>query len=194
MKIDLYFFRGVCGRILSLVFSEGVVEQVAEEEKQDFELQQRVYDMINFGYGVLDQYPKAQKFSLAQDTKKCMDQIMRLVIRANKRYYKKTTLEDLDIEVAALKVYVRMGHDRKYMSHGSYEEWSKRVRQVGAMVGGWIKSNQATPDASEDGDDEGEYFCSVCNAPIKRKVFDYSTKHFKKALCYKCQRAEKAKQ
>lgn len=193
MKFAPSLFFDIYATILPIAFSENGVEQVAEEKKE-FELQQRVYDMIMCGYGILDQYPKAQKFSLAQDTKRCMDQIMRLVIRANKKYFKKTTLEDLDIEVAALKVYIRIGHDRKYMSHGSYEEWSRYARRVGEMVGGWIKSNQVTPDAQEDGSEEGEFFCSVCNASIKKKVYDYSTRFFGKALCYKCQRAEKAKQ
>lgn len=159
----------------------------------EFELQQRVYDMILYGYPALEQFPKSQKFSLAQDIKRCMDQIMRLVIRANKRFIKRTTLEELDVEVAALKVYIRIAHDLKYLDHHKYEEWSKRVVQVGEMVGGWIKSSRAAPDAPEAGDDEGEYFCAECNAPIKRKVYDYSLKNFGRALCYKHQNAEKMK-
>lgn len=159
----------------------------------EFELQQRVYDMILYGYPALEQFPKSQKFSLAQDIKRCMDQIMRLVIRANKRFIKRTTLEELDIEVAALKVYIRIAHDLKYLDHHKYEEWSKRVVQVGEMVGGWIKSTKASPDVSEDAEVGGEYFCSECNVAIKKKVYDYSMKNFGRALCYKHQNAEKAK-
>ena len=60
--------------------------------RKDLMIQQRIYDMILYAYPALEQMPKSQKFSLAQDMKRCMDNIMRLTITANKKYTKKTTL------------------------------------------------------------------------------------------------------
>ena len=94
-------------------------EELEEEEgkpsKHKLQVQQKVYDMILYAYPALEQMPKSQKFSLAQDIKKCMDKILRLVITANKKYTKKTTLQELDIEVAALKVYIRVAADLTYL-------------------------------------------------------------------------------
>ena len=87
------------------------VEETEVKVKRDLLVQQKIYDMILYAYPALEQMPKAQKFSLAQDMKHCMDKIMRLTISANKKYTKRTTLQELDVEVAALKVYLRIAYD-----------------------------------------------------------------------------------
>ena len=56
---------------------------MAEESKGNQEeliIQQKVYDMIMYAYPAVEQFPKSQKFSLAQDMKKCLDNIMRSLI------------------------------------------------------------------------------------------------------------------
>lgn len=151
-------------------------------------IQQKVYDMIMYGYPALEQFPKSQKFSLAQDIKKCMDAVMRYVIAANKKYTKKTTLQDLDIEVAALKVYLRMALDLGYLPPKKYEVWSKMAVEVGRMVGGWKKSQQPTLEAEVT---DEQLYCSECNESIQKKVYEYSTKTFGAALCYQCQKKQK---
>ena len=78
--------------------------------KPKLQVQQRVYDMMLYAYPALEQFPKSQKFSLAQDMKHCMDKIIRLVITANKKYTKKTTLQELDVEIAALQGPAKMLH------------------------------------------------------------------------------------
>ena len=58
-------------------------------KKEELIIQQKVYDMIMYAYPAIEQFPKAQKFSLAQDMKRCLDNIMRYIIAANKKYTKK---------------------------------------------------------------------------------------------------------
>lgn len=46
---------------------------MAEEtkgEQEELIIQQKVYDMIMYAYPAVEQFPKSQKFSLAQDMKK----------------------------------------------------------------------------------------------------------------------------
>lgn len=38
--------------------------------KEPLIIQQKVYDMIMYAYPAIEQFPKSQKFSLAQDMKK----------------------------------------------------------------------------------------------------------------------------
>lgn len=180
-----------------------------EKIKQDLVIQQKVYDMIMYAYPAIEQFPKSQKFSLAQDMKKCLDSIMRLVIMANKKYTKKTTLQELDVENEALKIYIRMAFELGYLPPKKYEIWSQQAVEVGRMIGGWIKSARETPPpdpkkqagAEEEEqplpgqitfEPEEEFFCSECNAPITKKIKEYSEQHFSAAFCYKCQRKHKA--
>ncbi len=55
-------------------------------------------------------------------------------------YYNKTTLQELDVEVAKLKVYMRLAKDLGFLPLKKYEVWSKMIVEIGKMVGGWIKS------------------------------------------------------
>lgn len=154
--------------------------------KKDLLIQQRIYDMILYAYPALEQMPKSQKFSLAQDMKHCMNTIMRLTISANKKYTKRTTLQELDVEIASLKVYLRIAYDLRYLPPKKYEVWSGMVVEIGKMVGGWIRSQREA--AEPPNPDAEKRYCSECAAEIPEKAFKYSTEHFGRALCYKCQK------
>lgn len=158
-------------------------------QKGDLLIQQRIYDMILCAYPALEQMPKSQKFSLAQDMKHCMDKIMRLTISANKKYTKRTTLQELDVEIAALKIYLRIAYDLKYLPPKKYEVWTGMMVEIGKMVGGWIRSQREAAEPPKP--DAEKRYCSECSAEIPEKAFKYSMDHFGRALCYKCQRKNK---
>lgn len=107
---------------------------------EDLKVLQKVYDMIQYGYIALRQYPKSEKFTLAADTKRSMYELLKLIIRANKRYYKKTTLQDIDIELDNLRYLVRLGNDLGFLPFKKYENWSRLLNEIGRMIGGWMKS------------------------------------------------------
>ncbi len=107
---------------------------------EDLKIQQKVYDMIKYGYGALAQFPKSEKFALAADIKRCLDLILERVIEASKKYYKKTTLQELDVEVTKLKVYLRLSLELRFLPPKKYEIWSGMAVEVGKMLGGWLKS------------------------------------------------------
>lgn len=114
---------------------EGQEPEELVRQKEDLLIQQKIYDMILYAYPALEQMPKSQKFSLAQDMKHCMDRIMRLTIAANKKYTKRTTLQELDVEIAALKIYLRIAYDLRYLPPKKYEVWSGMMVEIGKMAG-----------------------------------------------------------
>lgn len=106
----------------------------------ELKILQKCYDMIQYGYVCLRQFPKAEKFTLAAEIKRCMINILSLVIRANRRYYKKTTIQDLDIELDTLRYYIRLSKDLRFLPFKKYENWSRNINEIGRMIGGWQKS------------------------------------------------------
>ena len=66
--------------------------------------------------------------------------IQRLIITAFKRYHKKTTLTDLDIELAVLKRQVRLAKDLNYIDIKRYQKWIEFIVEMGKMTGGWMRS------------------------------------------------------
>jgi len=107
---------------------------------EDFRTLQKIEDMMLYAYPVLMQFPKAEKFSLAQDIRSCMNTLLKLTIAEDKKYTKKTTLENMDIELATLKVYIRLAQELSYISFHKYEVWESKLVEIGKMIGGLLKS------------------------------------------------------
>jgi hypothetical protein len=96
--------------------------------------------MILFGYAAIKQFPKHETHVLGAEIRLSMLQMQRLIITAMKRYHKKTTLTDLDIEIAILKRRVRLAKDLRYVDIKRYQRWIVQIVEIGKMLGGWIKS------------------------------------------------------
>ena len=107
---------------------------------QDLVIQQKTIDMFSYGYIELKQFPKSERFTLVSEIKIILNNILSYVITATKKYFKKTTLQDLDIELAKLKVFIRLSKDLGFLSFKKYEIWVKQCLEIGKMLGGWIKS------------------------------------------------------
>ena len=97
----------------------------------------------------LRQFPKYEKFLLAAEIRTALTEIKRLLIRAAKRYYKKTTLEDLDIEIELLRSLVRESVKLQYIDMKRYEVWAAKIGEIGKMLGAWLKNVRAAHGGAE---------------------------------------------
>lgn len=117
---------------------------MADTKKQDLLIYQKYVDLIRYSYNLLTKYPKAEKFALVANIKNCMFEALKLILRANKIYGNKAAridiLNALDAEIQLQKVLVRISHEQKYISNNNYMEWSKRLDEIGRILGGWIKA------------------------------------------------------
>ena len=73
---------------------------------EEMKIQQKVFEMMEYAYVCLQQFPKSEKFALVVDIKRCMNLILERVVEGSKKYYKKTTLQELDVEVTKLNAYI----------------------------------------------------------------------------------------
>lgn len=90
-----------------------------------------------------EKYPKVEKLALVSTIKNNTYEGMKKVILAYKYYDKKDKLKclnELDVDLKMLKVLIRISKKRKYISKRNYEAWSKKINNIGNMLGGWIMS------------------------------------------------------
>lgn len=113
--------------------------------EQELMIYQKIMDMMVYGYQALAQYPKSEKFALVTDMKHSMDIMLERTIEAQKKYYKKNTLQELDVEIAKLKAYLRLSYQLRFLPDKKYEVWSGKVVEIGKMLGGWLKTVKAKP-------------------------------------------------
>ncbi|MCY1285986.1 hypothetical protein D9M68_303260 [compost metagenome] len=102
----------------------------------------RLEELDAYSHHALHQFPKLERHLLCADIRGALAQALRLTVTAWKRYHKKTTLAELDVEVEMLRVLVRKAFAMNYINERRYEVWSRHVDEIGRMVGGWIKSQK----------------------------------------------------
>jgi four helix bundle protein len=100
---------------------------------------QKMLELLQYSYIALKQFPKSEKFGLGADIKTQMYKIIELIVAANKRYYKKTTMQELDIAHEILRRQVEMAKDLHFLPFRKYELMIVKIDEVGRLIGGWKK-------------------------------------------------------
>lgn len=100
----------------------------------------KIEEVEAYTHTVLQQFPRAERHLLCADIRRSIAEIQRFCIVAWKRYHKKTTLHDLDVEIEVLRVLIRKSLLLKYITPNRYRVWVEHIGAIGRMVGGWIKA------------------------------------------------------
>ncbi|MPN41938.1 hypothetical protein SDC9_189493 [bioreactor metagenome] len=98
--------------------------------------------MIAYGNVCLRQFPKTERYVMAARIRGDMYDLLELIVAANKHYYKKTTLQEIDTKLEALRSLLRVAvrEDMKYLPPDKWANWAEMLNEIGRMLGGWFKS------------------------------------------------------
>jgi len=107
---------------------------------ENLKIKLKVEDMLKYGYPALAQFPKSEKFAMAQDIKKSMLSLLEQVIRTNRTREKRPLLYTIDVELEVLRTQIRLAMELEFLPFGKYEVWSNHLAEIGRMLGGWLKS------------------------------------------------------
>lgn len=99
----------------------------------------RVEELERYTRIALRQFPKHEKFILSAEIRHQIYEIKRNTIRVGKKYTKKTTLTELDIDVEVLRSHIRVAYRLQYIDEHKLDVWMRKVDEIGAIVGGWLK-------------------------------------------------------
>lgn len=110
-----------------------------------FEIKEKIYEMILYGNPKLKDFPKTERYILAGDIRKSMYAELEMAVRLEKKYHKKTTLQDLDIEIDVLRNLLRLAKDpnlypkqKPCIDFHTWEVWIRKVDEIGRMIGGYM--------------------------------------------------------
>lgn len=110
----------------------------------------------------LNHFPKHEKYGLALEIRRTAYGMYALIVEAQKRYHKKTTLSNLDVMHEQLRMLVNLAHALGYFAFKAgaqcdtpkatadhrYLALSRLVDEMGRMIGGWIVAHRAQQEAS----------------------------------------------
>ena len=100
-------------------------------------------ELIYYTETISQKYPKKEKFCPVQSIKNNTYNGLKKVIEAQSEYDKTIRikiLKLLDVDLKVLKVLVRVSYKNKYINIKNYTAWSKKITNIGNLLGGWINS------------------------------------------------------
>ena len=111
-----------------------------------FILKEKIADMMKYGKQAVANFPRRER-QTADEIRRSMLTMYRLSIMVEKKYYKKTTLQELYIELDVLRHLIRLAQDRDYYGRNvapplpfkKYEYWSGMLSEIGRIIGGYMK-------------------------------------------------------
>ncbi len=135
------------------------------EQPRKFVLKEKIREMIQYGLPLVDRFPRRNR-KLADIMRDSMLEMYRLATRLERKYYKKTTIEDLDVELAVLKEFVIIASDKDFyrgtrmagpnqgqpaqdqkakgfappLTMHERDVWSRYNKEIGNMIGGYKKA------------------------------------------------------
>lgn len=100
-------------------------------------------ELIYYTEMITEKYPKIEKYSLVSTIKNNTYSGMKMIIKAQKEYDNKNRLKilsELDINLKMIKVLIRVSNRKKYINSKNYAAWSKKLTNIGILLGSWINS------------------------------------------------------
>lgn len=109
---------------------------------EDLMIYRQYLEMIYYTENITMKYPKSERYSIVSYLKNTSYKGIELIIRAQKEYdkYKRLSiLNQLDVNLKMLKVLIRISYRKKYINAKNYAAWSKKISNIGNLLGSWIK-------------------------------------------------------
>ena len=108
--------------------------------KEKYPLFEKYYKLLDWILDKCEKFPKNVRFTISSKISNISLDILDYLIEAIYTKDKLKNLKRINILFEKLRIFIRITHDRKYLSHKQYEYVSKEINVCGKMVGGWIKS------------------------------------------------------
>ena len=113
-------------------------------------LNQKFFEMIKLLKIYLNHFPKDEKLALSLSIKNTAIEIFDLITESQNRYYKKTSLMNLDIKHEQLRMKIYLANELGYFNFKDgrkddnvdgakrYLAISKFIDEIGRLIGAWI--------------------------------------------------------
>ncbi|MGK9367513.1 diversity-generating retroelement protein Avd [Melioribacter sp. Ez-97] len=99
----------------------------------------KIKDMIVYNNIMLKQFPKHEKYLLANKIREIGYEIYEFAITINKKFHKKTTFTNLNIKHELLRQLINLAYELKYIDSQKHRVSQLHIDEVGRMIGAWIK-------------------------------------------------------
>ncbi|MCX6032993.1 MAG: diversity-generating retroelement protein Avd [Chloroflexi bacterium] len=101
----------------------------------------RTYDLLLWLLPLTIKFPRQQRFVLAQSLQRTALRFHEQLIEAAYSDEPGPVLKGADVTLAKLRFYLRLSHDLALLNPGQYAHVTRRVVEIGKLLGGWRKKD-----------------------------------------------------
>jgi len=104
----------------------------------------RTYDLLEWLLPRTQNFPKSHRFVVTKRLQDAALDFQEALFWANSHSGRQRLahLRAADAHLDKLRLYLRLVHHWGWLSSGQYEYVSKKVNEVGRLLGGWLKQTQ----------------------------------------------------
>ena len=117
---------------------------------KDFTLLAKLEELDLEGHKIVKRFEKSEKHVLSAEIRHTNAELLHLIIRAAKTQLEerrarkpllgtRELLWRADVELEYLRLQVRKSFALRLINEKTYEDWSRLIRDCGALLGAWLK-------------------------------------------------------
>jgi len=99
----------------------------------------KTFDMLAWLLPATLKFPREHRFVLAQRTQTAAFNFYEAITAASLSRQENTHLQQADIELQRLRLYIRLCQRLQFFNKGQYEHISLMLEEIGKLLGGWRK-------------------------------------------------------
>ena len=100
------------------------------------------YDLLRWLIPLTVQFPRQQRFVVAEALQRTAFRFYERLIAAAKSSVPLHALRQADVDLTALRFYVRLCRDFHLISVDQYGHASRQLAEIGCLLGGWINKQR----------------------------------------------------
>jgi len=106
----------------------------------------RTYDLLSWLIPRTLDFPRAQRFVVTRRLQEAVLDFQEQIIEANRLRGRErlTRLRQADAALDKVRLYLRLANRWEWLNEGQYHHVSQRVKEIGDLLGGWIKQTSGT--------------------------------------------------
>lgn len=105
----------------------------------------RTYDLLQWLLPHTSSWPRRYRFTLTQELVRAALRFQERILEATLTGETAKRLEQADVELQKVRLYLRLGHDLQLLSSGQYAHAAELIGHVGRLLGAWRSKGGAAP-------------------------------------------------
>lgn len=123
------------------------IEAPKQPSYEPFKVKVKIKDMIAYARPLLNQFGRRNR-DLADVLRDNMNKLVHLANEVEKKYYRKTTAQELDVVLSDMRDFIEIAAEKEYhgqkfappLSEHQREVWARSLDEIGRMMGGYLKT------------------------------------------------------